>query len=108
MKSINRLNLENLYKNGKGRRLNKKNNYLIFNEYGLKLLYEPDGNYYCLMETGIDPDEGSWIYYYKNAKENTGKVAVYKYKDSDTDVCFRVKGYCVYLDIDNFKLCLNE
>ena len=104
-KITKRLNLENLYKNGKGRRCGKHYNYLILQKYGLKVLYEPYEECYCLVATGIDPEEGDWIYWYRNEEENAGEVV---YDDSEWDVYFSVRNHCAFLDKDNFGLCLND
>ena len=99
------LNLENLYKNGKGRRCGKYYNYLIFTKYGIKVCYEPYGECYVLIGTGIDPEYADWIYWYTNEEENAGEVV---YDDSEADVCFGVGSHIAFLDKENFDLCLNN
>ena len=103
-KVINKLNLENLYKNGKGRRCGKRYKYLVFQKYGLKLVYDPYG-YYCLVETGVDPDEGDYFYYYENEQENDGEVVI---DDLGDEVRIYSKSYIGYLDKYNFNLCIDN
>lgn len=103
---VDKLNLENLYKNGKGRRCGKHYDYLIFTKYGLKLLYEPYEECYCLVGTGIDPEEGDWIYWYRDEKENAGRIILYD--DSEDCVCFGIFNHIVWLDKYNFNLCIDK
>lgn len=97
------LNLENLYKNGKGRRSGKEYKYLTFPNYGIKVAYDPYDDSYCLLETGLNPDEAAWIYYYRNQKENSGEIICLEGPDY---IRIYSGGYIAYMSKENFNLCL--